>query len=72
MRDTEVLQKDSNFDNEFDLYDKMIKLDPELNGAVRAVSLTANNYEIDYSRGKNTNIRNAIEKLVHTIDFDDF
>ncbi len=43
MRDTEVLQKDSNFDNEFDLYDKMIKLDPELNGAVRAVSLTANN-----------------------------
>jgi len=72
MRDTEVLQKDSNFDNEFDLYDKMIKLDPELNGAVRAVSLTANNYEIDYSRGKNTNIRNAIEELVHTIDFDDF
>jgi len=50
----------------------MIKLDPELNGAVRAVSLAANNYEIDYSRGKNTNIRNAIEELVHTIDFDDF
>ena len=72
MRDTEVLQKDSNFDNEFDLYDKMIKLDPELNGAVRAVSLTANNYEIDYSRGKNGTIRNAIEKLVHSIDFDDF
>ena len=72
MRDTEVLQKDSNFDNEFDLYDKMIKLDPELNGAVRAVSLTANNYEIDYSRGKNGTIRNAIEELVHKIDFDDF
>ena len=72
MRDTEVLQKDSNFDNEFDLYDKMIKLDPELNGAVRAVSLTANNYEVDFSRGKNATIRNAIQELIDELDFDDF
>jgi hypothetical protein len=72
MRDTEVLQKDSNFDNEFDLYDKMIKLDPELNGAVRAVSLTANNYEVDFSRGKNATIRNAIQELMDELDFDDF
>ena len=72
MRDTEVLQKDSNFDNEFDLYDKMIKLDPELNGAVRAVSLTANNYEVDFSRGKNATIRNAIQELMYELDIDDF
>ena len=51
VRDTERLRKDSNHDNEYDLYDNMLKLDPELNGAVRAVSLTANNYEINYSKG---------------------
>ena len=34
MRDTERLQSDSNYDNEFDMYDLMLKLDPELNGAV--------------------------------------
>jgi len=72
VRDTERLRKDSNHDNEFDLYDNMLKLDPELNGAVRAVSLTANNYEINYSRGKNSQIRNAIRDLVEdTIEFDD-
>jgi len=72
VRDTERLRTDSNHDNEFDLYDNMLKLDPELNGAVRAVSLSANNYEINYSRGKNSNIRNAIRELVEdTIDFDD-
>jgi hypothetical protein len=72
VRNTENLRSDGNFDNEFDLYDNMLKLDPELNGAVRAVSLTANNYEINYSRGKNTMIRNAIKELVdETIDFDD-
>tara|TARA_R100001510_G_C7654086_1_gene212683 strand:- start:1363 stop:2766 length:1404 start_codon:yes stop_codon:yes gene_type:complete len=72
VRDTERLRKDSNHDNEFDLYDNMLKLDPELNGAVRAVSLTANNYEINYSRGKNAQIRNAIRNLVEdTIEFDD-
>ena len=27
------------------MYDLMLKLDPELNGAVRAVSLTANNFD---------------------------
>ena len=72
VRDTERLRTDSNHDNEFDLYDSMLKLDPELNGAVRAVSLTANNYEINYSRGKNARIRNAIQELVEdTIEFDD-
>ena len=64
MRDTERMRTDSNFDNEFDLYDQMLKIDPELNGAVRAVSLTANNYEINYSRGRNAAIRNAIRELV--------
>tara|TARA_R110000824_G_scaffold46305_2_gene133213 strand:- start:3270 stop:4670 length:1401 start_codon:yes stop_codon:yes gene_type:complete len=72
LRDSERLGTDTNFDNEFDLYDQMLKLDPELNGAVRAVSLTANNYEINYSRGKNNKIRNAIQELVDTLDFDDF
>ena len=72
VRDTERLRKDSNHDNEFDLYDSMLKLDPELNGAVRAVSLTANNYEINYSNGKNSQIREAIRELVEdTLDFDD-
>ena len=72
MRDTERLQKDSNYDNEFDMYDLMLKLDPELNGAVRAVSLTANNYEINYDKGKNASIREAIKELCQdTLDFDD-
>jgi len=72
VRDTERLRKDSNHDNEFDLYDSMLKLDPELNGAVRAVSLTANNYEINFSRGKNAQIREAVRELVEdTLDFDD-
>ncbi len=72
VRDTERLRTDSNHDNEFDLYDSMLKLDPELNGAVRAVSLTANNYEINFARGKNSEIRNAIQELVEdTLDFDD-
>ena len=72
MRDTERLQKDSNYDNEFDMYDLMLKLDPELNGAVRAVSLTANNYEIHYEKGKNAQIRDSIKELVEDrLDFDD-
>jgi len=72
VRDTERLRKDSNHDNEFDLYDNMLKLDPELNGAVRAVSLTANNYEINYSKGKNGRIRDSIRSLVEdTVEFDD-
>lgn len=73
VRDTEKLNKDTNYDNEFDMYDLMLKLDPELNGAVRAVSLTANNYEIKYESGKNARIRNACRDLVEEIlDFDDF
>jgi len=72
VRDTERLNKDSNYDNEFDMYDLMLKLDPELNGAVRAVSLTANNFEINYDKAKNGAIRNAIKDLVdETLDFDD-
>ena len=72
VRDTERLRRDSNHDNEFDLYDSMLKLDPELNGAVRAVSLTANNYEINYANGKNSQIRESIRELVEdTLDFDD-
>ena len=72
VRDTERLNKDSNYDNEFDMYDLMLKLDPELNGAVRAVSLTANNYEINYEKGKNASIRDSIKELVDDrLDFDD-
>ena len=72
VRDTERLNKDSNYDNEFDMYDLMLKLDPELNGAVRAVSLTANNYEINYDKGKNASIRDSIKELVEDrLDFDD-
>jgi hypothetical protein len=72
VRDTEKLRTDSNHDNEFDLYDNMLKLDPELNGAVRAVSLTANNYEVNYENGKNAKIRDAVRYLVEeTLDFDD-
>ena len=72
VRDTERLRKDSNHDNEFDLYDNMLKLDPELNGAVRAVSLTGNNYSINYSKGRNSRIRDAIRTLVEDgIEFDE-
>jgi len=72
VRDTEKLNQDSNYDSEFDMYDLMLKLDPELNGAVRAVSLTANNFSINYDKGKNARIRNAIRDLVEeTLDFDD-
>lgn len=60
-----------NYDQTFDLFDSMVKLDPELNGAVRSVSLTANNYHIDYKAAKNARIRNAIKQLIHDIDFDD-
>ena len=59
------------YDQTFDLFDSMVKLDPELNGAVRSVSLTANNYIIDYKGAKNARIRNAIKELVHRLDFDD-
>lgn len=61
-----------NYDQTFDLYDSMVKLDPELNGAVRSVSLTANNYTIEYEKAKNGAIRDGIRQLVERIDFDDF
>ena len=72
FEDTEKFQSDTNFVNKFDLYDNMVKLDPELNGAVRSVSLTANNYRIDYTKAKNNAIRNAIMMMVEKVDFDDF
>ena len=73
LKDAKARNNYDNYDQTFDLYDSMVKLDPELNGAVRAVSLTGNNYTINYERAKNANIRNAIRELVEeTIDFDDF
>lgn len=72
FEETEKFQSDTNFKNKFDLYDNMVKLDPELNGAVRSVSLTANNYRIDYQKAKNGKIREAILEMVERVDFDDF
>ena len=72
FEETDKFQSDTNFKNQFDLYDNMVKLDPELNGAVRSVSLTANNYRIDYEKAKNSAIRNAIAEMVERVDFDDF
>lgn len=71
VKETNTLRDDSNFDNDFYLFDEMLKLDPELNGAVRAVSLTANNYTINYRNARNAQIRNAIQQLLERIDFDD-
>jgi len=72
VQNTEYMRSDDNYDNVFDLYDDMLKYDPELNGAVRTVSLTANKYAVDYSKGRNATIRNAIKELVeNNLDFDD-
>lgn len=72
LQDTNTLRSNASYENDFDLYDDMLKLDPELNGAVRAISLSANDWEVDYSTGKNRRIRNAIRELVEeTLDFDD-
>jgi hypothetical protein len=72
FKDTEDFRQDSNYDTIFDLYDSMLKFDPELNGAVRTISLTANNYSIDYKKAKNADIRNAVRELVEeNVDFDD-
>ena len=72
FEDTEKFRQDNNFDTIFDLYDSMLKFDPELNGAVRNISLTANNYYIRYKDAKNATIRNAIRELVEEkLDFDD-
>ena len=69
--DTEDMRKDAHYDTVFDLYDDMVRFDPELNGAVRSVSLTANNWEIDYRPGKNARIRNSIRDFVDSVNFDD-
>ena len=72
FEDTEKFRKDTNYDTIFDLYDSMLKFDPELNGAVRNISLTANNYYVRYKDAKNATIRNAIKELVEEkFDFDD-
>jgi len=71
LKDTNKLRTDTNYDNEFDVFDAMVRLDPELNGAVRSVSLTGNNYHIHYDKAKNTQIREAIRDLVEDLDFDD-
>lgn len=71
VKETNTLRDDTNFDNNFYLFDEMLKLDPELNGAVRAVALTANNYTINYRNARNARIRNAIQQLIERIDFDD-
>ena len=71
LSDTEKFQSDTNYDNEWELFDNMVKLDPELNGAVRSVALTGNNYFINYKKAKNQRIRNGIKTLTETIDFDD-
>jgi len=73
VEETNQLRDNTNYDNDFELFDDMLRLDPELNGAVRAVSLTANNYTIDYRAARNARIREAIRLLIEeTIDFDDF
>jgi len=70
VKNTEGLRGSFDHTNEFDLYDDMLNYDPELNGAVRTISLTANKYQV--IGGKNAAIRNAIKTLVEeTLDFDD-
>jgi len=71
VTETNKLRDDSNFGNDFYLFDEMLKLDPELNGAVRAVSLTANNYTINWASARNARIRTALQELTEKIDFDD-
>lgn len=70
MQDTNDFRDKYDYTNEFDLYDNMLNYDPELNGAVRTISLTANKYSV--KGGKNSSIRNAIKQLTEEIlDFDD-
>ena len=72
FNESKNLRNNTNYNNDFELYDKMLELDPELNGAVRAVSLTANKHTIDWRGSKNAKIREAIRLLVEdTLDFDD-
>ena len=71
VKDTEdMTQTAFNNTNEFDLYDDMLNFDPELNGAVRTIALTANKYKL--LGGRNAQIRNAIKDLTEDVlDFDD-
>jgi len=70
VKQTNDFRDTYDYTNEFDLYDNMLNYDPELNGAVRTISLTANKYKI--VGGKNSTIRNAITQLVEEVlDFDD-
>ena len=70
MTETNTFRNKFDNTNEFDLYDNMLNYDPELNGAVRTISLTANKYKI--TGGRNSAIRNAIKQLTEeAIDFDD-
>jgi len=70
VKDTEGLRSNQDYTNKFDLFDSMLNYDPELNGAVRTISLTANKYRLE--GGRNASIRNAIKSLAEeVIDFDD-
>lgn len=70
VKNTEDMRKNQDYTNKFDLFDSMLNYDPELNGAVRTISLTANKYKLE--GGKNASIRNAIKSLTEEIiDFDD-
>ena len=72
VKDTEDMTSTIfNNTNEFDLFDDMLNFDPELNGAVRTIALTANKYKL--LDGRNAQIRNAIKELTEEVlDFDDF
>lgn len=70
MTETNTFRNKFDNTNEFDLYDNMLNYDPELNGAVRTISLTANKYKI--TGGRNSAIRNAVKQLTEeAVDFDD-
>lgn len=70
VKETNDFRDNYDYTNEFDLYDNMLNYDPELNGAVRTIALTANKYKI--SGGKNGSIRKAITNLTEEVlDFDD-
>ena len=43
VNEPNTLRDDTNFDNDFELFDELLKLNPELNDARRAVSLINNN-----------------------------
>lgn len=69
-KDTNDFRDKYDYTNDYDLYDNMLNYDPELNGAVRTISLTANKYRV--TGGKNNAIRSAIKNLVEEVlDFDD-